>query len=154
MAIDWTAAFTNAAKFAPLATSIIAFVAVCFTATGVAIAWRSHREKTLAEFWRDFDKISIQYPELGVAGLVGEFDFKALVLDGSQEKFARYVWYVSYLCFCIEQTIHLRGQKEWQTFFDNQILVHRRFLSSVYCQTTFLPALSEPLRRSILQLSG
>jgi hypothetical protein len=91
MAIDWTAAFTNAAKFAPLATSIIAFVAVCFTATGVAIAWRSHREKTLAEFWRDFDKISIQYPELSVAGLVGEFDFKALVLDGSQEKFARCV---------------------------------------------------------------
>ena len=137
-------------KFAPLLACIIAVTGLSFTAVGVMVAWHSHNVRTVSEFWRDFDKTSIQYPDLSVAASIGNFDFTKLTLDSSKEKFAQYVWYLSLLVFCIEQTLRLgRGRTQWNAFFLSQIGMHSRFFSSSYSDKVFLPTLSRRLGRMI-----
>jgi hypothetical protein len=142
------------APIAPLITASAAVIALCLSLGGVLIAWQSHKERIVSDYWRDFDKTSIDHADLYVAAHDGTFDFQKFTLDGSAEKFQKYVWYVSYLVFCIEKTLRLRRSKGWNIFFLNQIRRHRRFFASDYCRTQFLPVLSPELRSLIEDLAA
>jgi hypothetical protein len=53
-------------QIAPLITASAAVIALCLSIGGVLIAWQSDKERIVSDYWRDFDKLSIDHADLYV----------------------------------------------------------------------------------------
>ena len=82
---------------------------VSFAIYSIYFGLRSHNEKMISDIWRDFDKVTMEYCHLYVAGQSGEFDFEKRHINGDCELFEKYIWYLSLLVFNIELTQKWRG---------------------------------------------
>ena len=120
------------ADYATIISACLAVASVMFVAYQITDFKINHKEALSVATWGDYERYSMDHPELSLMADTGEFDFSRLTLDGSRENFERYEWYVSYMLWACVEIGEIKKSDDWDTTIAEQLRRHKRFLISDY----------------------
>jgi hypothetical protein len=101
------------AAVAPLATAIVAFVALLVAGSQLFLFNRNQRDQVASAVWREYEKLSFDNVEMQLAGETGDFNFENQTINGCKKQFQKYCWYISIMLLACKKVILVKRKKDW-----------------------------------------